>query len=312
MNFEASIVQFPHPGAEHSVKRKQSEISWNNSETSDHKRKFMKFRGRWQDVNNETHSDNLFAWGEWEPESKVCRRIKPIAGEPHYPRLLWKPYFVPKSSYKCLHNTDPFIFGDQFLYSNCKQDTFSPSLQHLAPGSIILFGSGKKVDGHRQWVLDTIFVVRDRFEYDPREPRRALEGLVSSDFLTVTGEPIRAGYQSDANVNVQKCPPGQKFVLYRGATPDNDVKGMYSFFPARRAESTEPYFSRPLISCTGNLNMTYFNPGKWQGIKANQVKDESVLVSLWQQIVAQVRKDELVLGTYAEMPPCRSETESVD
>ena len=59
-----------------------------------------------------------------------------------------------------LHNTDPFIFGDRFLYSNCKQAT-STRLRSLGRGSVIAFGSHTA----RRWVLDTVMVVAGSVDY---------------------------------------------------------------------------------------------------------------------------------------------------
>ena len=57
-------------------------------------------------------------------------------------------------------NTDPWVFGNSFLYSNCKQLTprGNPSaLQGLSRGSLVLFGSST---GGR-FVIDTVFVVAE-------------------------------------------------------------------------------------------------------------------------------------------------------
>ncbi len=51
-------------------------------------------------------------------------------------------------------NTDPLVFGDHFLYSNCRQRQ-NGKMRDLAHGSLVLFGS--KLGG--QFVLDTLFVV---------------------------------------------------------------------------------------------------------------------------------------------------------
>jgi len=56
-------------------------------------------------------------------------------------------------------NTDPYIFGKQFIYSCCKQNTFNV-LKRLEPDDIILFGSMKENEAD-EWgfMLDTVFVV---------------------------------------------------------------------------------------------------------------------------------------------------------
>ena len=49
------------------------------------------------------------------------------------------------------------MFGDAFIYSNCKQ--YLRAMQNMPIGSIVLFGRGMKVHGERRFVLDTCFVV---------------------------------------------------------------------------------------------------------------------------------------------------------
>ena len=105
-------------------------------------------------------------WGEWEPESEG----EPIASTgPDGPRWIHRPYYVRPTSYPGdLQNTDPFVFGDRFLYTLCRQTkpisgharpTF---LRDLAPGSLILFGSLKGGD----FVLDTALVVAEGVLFD--------------------------------------------------------------------------------------------------------------------------------------------------
>ena len=132
------FVQFPHPGGEHSA---QSGRVWNNTHrwnktrqrysVNPHKRKFMQFPGRWIDADGNRHAGDLRAWGEWEPESELFCKFDPKDGGPHHPNYLWKPYWTPRNSYRCLHNTDPFIFGNMLPYSNCRQSN-QPGLKALA------------------------------------------------------------------------------------------------------------------------------------------------------------------------------------
>lgn len=42
-----------------------------------------------------------------------------------------------------VHNTDPFVFGENFYYTNCKQQRFYRILRTLNNGSIIIYGSEK-------------------------------------------------------------------------------------------------------------------------------------------------------------------------
>ena len=240
----------------------------------------------------------ICARGASGSQSRIAHPLNSIftgVGSGH-PRYLWDPYYVPRNSYCGLHNTDPFIFGECFLYSNCGQvPSNKRGLKHLAQGSVIAFGSGRMVGDKRKWVLDTVLVVKDSFPYDPLDPldpRGALERMVPETFLSVTGGPLAA------DPELAKNPVDGGLRLYRGATPNDPVCGMFSFFPAIPA-SDDSGFPRPFIS----LKNDYFNPRSWQapkGVKRNRTPDE--LRCLWNELVAQVRDAGLVLGIHAEVP----------
>ena len=116
------FVQFMHPGDEHRPDDGYFK-SWNRCK---HKRKFLVSPGlcirppskkaaavRWEKKRGE-----LVFWGEWEPESEVvCRIARPKS---HYPRYVYRPFYVVPDCYNGLQNTDPFVFG-AFLYGNCLQ-----------------------------------------------------------------------------------------------------------------------------------------------------------------------------------------------
>jgi len=253
----------------------------------------MRLRAEWIDEDGNRHSGDLHAWGEWEPESEVIPDFVPQDSDPHAPRHLWRPYWIPRNTYRGLHNTDPFIFGERFLYSNCGQAAPSKAgLKRLGEGSVIAFGSGKMVGGKRKWVLDTVLVIKDSIAFDPLDPRGALAGNVPDVFLSVTGGPLTD------DPKLARKPVEGGFRLYQGATPDDPVCGMYSFFPASPA-SDESCFPRPVVSLDGD----HFNPRSWQtpkGTRRELLTDE--LRRLWDSLVEQVRSAGLVLGTYAQLP----------
>ena len=156
---------------------------------------------------------------------------------------------------------------------------------------MIAFGSGKKADGD-QWMLDTVLVVRDSCPYDPSNE---LEFQVPDAFIDVTGRPLADN-------------PGKgEFRLYRGATPDDPVGGMFSFFPAMPA-SGNAGFPRPFIS----LPDESFNPRNSRAPKGHgrNCRDRTLneLRGLWCSLVTQVHHAGLVLGTSAEVPPRRAHT----
>ena len=303
------FVQFPHPGGEHKPDG-HGKIGWNKTHQGNrenpHKRKFMQFHGKWVDRDGSTHNGDLRAWGEWEPESELISKFGREKNKPHHPRYLWKPYWVQRGAYRCLHNTDPFIFGDSFLYSNCGQLAQSKEgLKHLSRGSVIAFGSGKKIDGQRRWVLDTVLVVRDSVLYDPLKPCEALKCKVPDEFLKVTGGPLAACAEEPGkgSASTACAPASRQLRLYRGATPDHPVDEMFSFFPAIPADGKST-FARPVVS----LDEKYFTSGNWQAPKgARHCRKPEELRSLWDSLVAQVRAAGLILGTRAKMPETRKE-----
>jgi len=261
----------------------------------------MQLHGNWIDRDGAKGSGSLWAWGEWEPESDVVRRFSASPSGLRRPRFLWNPYHVPKVNYRGLHNTDPFIFGERFLYSNCGQTSSNKAgLKHLAQGSVIAFGSGKEINGRRRWMLDTVLVVRDFIDYEMCEARTELKGWASDTFLEVVGGPL-SDYDGETSCSGACGPIAGRLRLYRGATPDDPVEGMFSFFPAVPAGG-EKGFPRPLIDLPGE----YFNPGSWQapkGLGFGRSGDE--LSGQWKRLVRQVHDAGLVLGTHADLPERR-------
>ena len=280
------FVQFPHPGREHEPDPGGGK-AWNTTKTT-HARKFMEFGGKWIEGDDSARSGSLRAWGEWEAESDLARKLSQPGQDSQYPHYLWHPYYIPKDSYKRLHNTDPFIFGERFLYSNCKQQALS-GLRQLGRGSVIAFGSGRKIAGERKWALDTVFVVADSLTYSAPEARRVLEDAAPETFLTVTGGPMVDNNEQGS------------FRLYRGATADDPVDGMFSFFPATPATG-DAGFPRPVIE----LPREHFNPRSWQaqkGLRRNCTIEE--LRGIWKSLVSQVRGAGLLVGTHAVVPERR-------
>ena len=291
MGDKRCFVQFPHPGFE---QKPPHGCDWNRLK-NDHRRKFMQFRGEWIDEDGGKHGGDLRAWGEWEPESELICKLDPPKGSQHHPRYLWKPYWVSRNSYRGLHNTDPFIFGDCFLYSNCRQlPRGEHGLKQLDQGSVIAFGS--KVEREWKWALDTVLVVRDSFPYNPLDPGKTLEGKVPDEFLEVTGRPLI----KNPKLKELASKGSLDFRLYRGATPKDPVCGMYSFFPAIPAGSGSGFPRLPIVGIE-QINYRNWRTPKGHGEKLT-LKE---LRGLWDSLVAQVCKKGLVLGTRAEMPERR-------
>jgi len=227
------VVQFPHPGGEHVPP--SDEMPWN---VGPHRRKFLTSTGRYLDRRGGSREDVLTFWGEWEPPSRVVRRWPP---QDRLPRALHQPYWFRPTRSGPRQNTDPWIWGEQMLYSNCKQIVgpcrLHTAMRHLPPGSVICFGSSIAGD----FCIGTVFVVASA---EPWVPAEAADLDVSDAFAVCTGGSITAG-RTDAHAEL---------VLYRGATPEHPVDSMYSFIPARRANHREPRFARPAIKLTDLIN----------------------------------------------------------
>ena len=283
------FIQFPHPGSEHEPDSRGGK-SWNTLRNQ-HARKFMEFSGKWIEDDSSVRSGSIRAWGEWEAESDLICKLSQPGQDPQFPRYLWRPYYIPKDSYRGLHNTDPFIFGDRFLYSNCAQwrRLKNSGLAYLGRGAVIAFGSAKNISGEWKWMIDTVFVAADSQDYSAPEARRVLADAAPEAFLAVTGGPM-VDSKDQAS-----------FRLYKGATPDDPVDGMFSFFPAMPAHG-DAGFRRPLI----DLRREYFNPRNsraQKGLRRNCTSEE--LRRLWKSLVTQVRGAGLLVGTHAAVPERR-------
>jgi hypothetical protein len=92
------------------------------------------------------------------------------------PHHIFSPYYQRPASYHRLQNTDPFVFGERFLFTICQQHTATgpTQLRFLERGSVILFGSSVG----RRFVLDTVFVVSRWIDHDHASYQQKLEGQV--------------------------------------------------------------------------------------------------------------------------------------
>lgn len=280
MGDELLFVQFPHPGREHGPGR-DGVKEWN---VGAHARKFMKVFGRWRnghDLARFEQQGNLVFWGEWEPESLAVRQFPGPGTEG--PRFLHIPFWVPPPGHRWRQNTDPYVFGARFRYSNCRQNWKHGPLrtQRLAPGSIILFGS--TLSG--KFVLDTVLVVASAQRMDstllPQLPE------VDNTFHAVVGEVLYRG--RDRN---------QRHRLYSSATPEDPVHGMFSFFPCLPYPETTTGFPRPEIRLPGLVD-----PKSWRSARFTSLRSFEEAREVWEQVVEQVRVQGLLLGVYAETPP---------
>jgi hypothetical protein len=283
MDDKLLFVQFPHPGGEHG----EDLADWKCWNHDDHKRKFLRRAGKYAGCSK---VQEILFWGEWEPESKVQRIKNPL---PCGPRSIHEPCYIVPGRYRGLQNTDPFVFGKEFLYGVCKQPTFR-QLRHLKPGSIILFGSYK--DGG--FVLDTLFVVGNRPPLG-HSSAKDLEGHVRKRYLDVT---VKPWYKNSARGRGCGAASRQKCRLYFGATPDNPVDGMYSFFPCQPYKANSRGFARPRIRLPNRINDNLNQGVRFRDKDRTEQLELTAMKSLWDKVVKQVKDQHLKLGVYAEMP----------
>lgn len=248
---ELKIVQFAHPGGEHSLTKAEIKAGVKQWNYGRHQRKFLCAKGQYvQDDGNISPEQDLLFWGEWEPSSRVSSVIKTqgtgvLPKWVHYPQLILdnqgrvvEPYINGKTvkiKKKCngnqivqivncaRQNTDPFVFGEAFYYSCCKQRKkennkctyVKTKMCFLDKGSIIIFGSTI----NSCFLVDTVFVVGDSKPYKVSNYQSDLNGFIPKDYDQIMGFSLW-------NSN-------DEFVCYRGATPGNPVEGMFSFVPCR-------------------------------------------------------------------------------
>lgn len=303
MGKKVLIVQFTHPGGEHAVSRKELAKGVKEWNYGAHRRKFIKAAGQYVMANGVLSSkQDLLFWGEWEPTSKICS-ISSAIGAGVTPQFVHEPFlqkdtnglvlppFTNSKNGKGRQNTDPFVFGDFFLYSVCKQrkkiknSTLSEFTQLgvLEKGSIILFGStiSKKLGGP-YFVLDTVFVVGDYKAYQTKNAPSDLSSFVPNDYCDLMGF---------ANWN-----PGNDHICYKGATTSNPINGMFSFVPCKPCSSGVTSFPRVVLT-RSNLSIISENLNA-----APKFTTASVIspTNCWTQICNIVKKQGFEMGVNFE------------
>jgi hypothetical protein len=278
---ELKLVQFIHPGGEHGDDGKGLK-AWNRDA---HRRKFVQGTGR---ILGGTGVESLQFWTEWEAQSRVRPIEHPIENGP---RFLHRPYYVSPDSYAGLQNTDPFVFGG-FFYSVCQQhaDGHATQMQHLARGSVILFGS--RIDDH--FAVDTVFVVDRAIWHCAKNFKSVLRNIVPSEYLDVALKPI---YTEPACGSGPRCNEEECFRLYVGATKELPVEGMFSFFPTKPANQAKHGFARPCVQLNERITDALS-----QHRKATPVPSMVAMRSLWEEVLTQVQNQGLSIGVLADLP----------
>ena len=270
-----------HPGGEH-WPDSDDHKGWN---ADLHRRKFLVSPGRYI-AEGEQRKGEIVFWGEWEPQSRVVERFDPRV--PDGPHFLYEPYYQPPASWDgvWLQNTDPFVFGAQFHYTGCLQHTRRgpTQLRYLERGSIALFGSCRE---RQRFVIDTVFVVDRWIDHNARDYRQQLDGAVSDAYAEVTIAPWYSGAP----------PESQSHRLYFGATPENPVGGLFSFFPCLPTEAAPQGFARPAITLPNLIT-----PHLTQGKKMTTIADDEHARELWSEVASQVEEQGLALAIEAKLP----------
>lgn len=266
------MIQFLHSGVEHT---RQSGEKWN---TGSHRRKFMRHTGMYLNNGNKEVGQFHF-WGEWEAQSDFLP-IKPelVSGK-GLPVGIFSPYYSLKAKPSGAINTDPFVFGD-FVYSCCrKTKNGKPTMlsKNLNAGDIILFGSC--FGGN--FILDTVFVVKDCKKIKLRNYEKELKGKVSNSFIETVIKPI-----FDENCSSGCKYPTDELTIHFGATYDDPVDDLFSFVPCASVNSKNQYFSRPIIK----------HPGISPRLNTNfkvMVKESQNIKMEWEEIFRQIREQNL-------------------
>ncbi|WP_019227214.1 hypothetical protein [Sedimentibacter sp. B4] len=339
------IVLFGHTGTEHLDKNNLKDkdcptydfdrvinnqyMPWNDG---DHHRKFIKAKGKYiSKLDEDTYSGDIVFWGEWEPATSFNviqnKNLKSAKSEVEEIRNSNKPHYLhtveylKKESGEYLQNTDPYVFGDNFFYTNCKQ--YRKVMKNLNKGDIVLFGTTGRVTNENKYMeLDTVFVVDEKVT--------VINIKDNPDFSTFSDKK----YECFKNVVLKKIferknkrtgnfyvqNDEKTFIIYKGATIDNPINGMYSFFPCKKYENdlTNCSFGKVLITneqygeylyvSLQNINtptdkmkdktpflQCYKN---FTGINDNEV----AIKDFWLTVVQTVFDQGCYLGVYADEP----------
>jgi hypothetical protein len=214
------------------------------------------------------------------------------------PRFLQEPRWEHLTIKGFRQNTDPWVFGDCFRYSNCHQLN-QGGLRNLASGSVILFGStlGLTSNAGPRFVLDTLFVVAEQGQrFIPTDPPDTEEA-----FRVSTIESLATGGDANACGASNACGDANAwFTLYSGATYQTPINGTYSFVPCKRADREGFRFARPPLSLPAGV----VNPRSWQSPKgAGRPLPRDEIRDLWTIVRDQVIAAGCLEGVHFSTPP---------
>jgi hypothetical protein len=302
------FVQFPHPGREHqpkSLRMPWSPLFTPAGKPVQHARKFLRVHGSHL-IGDQLCDGEVTLWGEWEPPSRAVRLSALGGGYPLWLQspLMASPPPIPRQ------NTDPLVFGDHFLYSNCRQAN-NYQLRHLAPGSLVLFGSKKPqgaMPAPNEFVLDTVFVVGgNSVEFTVDGSQRLdvpawVEEAVFAALRSGEGCQPSAGFEQSGS---SYCRSRQvRLRLYRGRMVSEQPAGPFSFAPCRPwQDARSSAFPRPTIRLPERpRGEPWLNPNHWRDARCIPATQDELRM-LWSNVVAQVTREQLYLGVRFDPPP---------
>jgi len=301
------VVQLAHPGKEwpgysqakkQYIKSKKGIIwnkqyeagirEWNNLDS--HKRKFIFSKNStYIDSKGKLNTGDITFWGEWEPHSTfelISKDSKDFYGS----RMMHFPYFNRSYDGPKKHTTDPFVFGNNFWYTHCKQSTKQPaqSLKKLQADSIIIMGSERSKD--KTFLVDTIFVIKRRYsQSEIRDKINSLPKLLLQTNLIMHDDHdlIRSSKYSD-------------FGFYEGK--NNQEGNMFSFVPAKLFCKKDVAHERLVI----NTYDKFFNLQRAGAGSVNKVvmqsRSFSEVKQYWDKLVHESFNQGFVLATNIPMP----------
>lgn len=306
-NRNISIVEFTHPGRQlyiHSTKPSSKFKFLNdektigmrhwNQDSSGHYRKFLLSEGKYlTDIKSSVKTAPILFWGEWEPQSyfKILENSDKLE-----PNAIHQPVFLDSASNKkerknfsssckpsertiLYHNTDPYVFGEHFYYSNCKQAS-RVFLKHLDTYSLILFGT----EYNNYFVLDTVFVINQYFSSSNyNNYKQSLDPLLRESTLEL------------GKLYSEK----KDLVLYQGLM-QSDKKEIYSYVPCKLEKGNEKGFKRPVLDIKKHRLQGFGAGSVSYRIEKSTTKEE--VVQYWNSVSLDVLKQGFYLGVQIESP----------
>ncbi|QGG48012.1 hypothetical protein [Heliorestis convoluta] len=343
------IVLFGHSGGEHlknfiPMKEKSNNdyhtfnlsqainnryMPWNDGE---HYRKFMKAYGKYiSSLNKPPLLGDITFWGEWEPATtfetinytndSIKDNIISIIRNSKRPKYLHHVYKIKKESGVYLQNTDPYVFGDNFFYTNCKQ---RGEMIRLQKGDIILFGTPGKVFNKETvyMELDTVFVVGDNTIHINKSDYPQFNKFSDEKYQIFKNVVLEKIFERLNKKNGQYfiTDTEKKFIIYKGATYDNPVNEMFSFVPCQAFNTDTEKCSFGKIILTENIfghflkinlkpiNTPNFNYNGITILEAfknhidSKEDDITLTKKFWQLIVSTVFEQGCYLGVWIKEP----------